>query len=410
MVLAHLLLKSNFDFSVAHINYQLRGKDSALDADLVKTWCNENRVRFFYREAPTSIYEGSGSVQMAARAFRYTFFEELREEFGFNKVVLAHHLDDSLETFLFNLTKGTGLNGLTGISIQNGSVVRPLMFATKEEIVDYAKREGIVWREDKSNQKNDYQRNKIRNQVIPVLKNINPALLKTFSRNVERLEHVQRLLFTEREVVKKSFLKEDKQYLYLSMSWFDEKKGGVAVLTEILSDFGFNYFQVSDVVEAYRNRSVGAQFSSETYMLNLDRDRLVITSKRKGTVTNQQLSIPGTTDTELGLFKTDIISGHQLPESHDSNTVFFDFDALGNPLVVRNWEQGDFFIPLGMRGKKKVSDYMIDTKIPVSLKKDVLVLESPHGLCWIVGMRTDERFKVQESTKRMLRINFHPYV
>ena len=410
MVLAHLLLKLRFDFSVVHINYQLRGKDSALDTELVKTWCNENSVRFFYREAPKSIYEGSDSVQMAARAFRYAFFEELKRKFGFNKVVLAHHLDDSLETFLFNLTKGTGLHGLTGISEQNGSVVRPLMFATKEQIISYAKQESIKWREDKSNEKNDYQRNKIRNKVIPVLKDINPALQKTFSRNMERLKHVQCLVDTECEKIKESFLKEDKQHLYLSMRWFDEKKGGVALLIEILADFGFSYFQVNDIVEAYRNRSVGAQFTTETCILHLDRDQLVMTSNQREIEINQQLSVPGNTETEMGLLKTEIISGNELPKSPDSNTAYLDFDVLGDSLLVRNWEQGDFFIPLGMKGKKKVSDYMIDTKIPVSLKKDVLVLESPGGLCWIVGMRIDERFKVQESTKRVLRINFHPYV
>ncbi|WP_421898581.1 tRNA lysidine(34) synthetase TilS [Marinoscillum sp.] len=403
MVLAHLMLKSDFRMGVAHVNYRLRGEDSDADEALVRDWCQAHEVPFFLHRVAPGIYDAKESIQMVARNERYTFFDRLCDEQGFIKVATAHNANDNLETVLLNLTKGTGIHGLTGIALKGDRLIRPLLFATKEEVYKYARSEQITWREDVSNQKNDYQRNLIRNEVVPLLKKINPALEATFHDTLLRLQGTARLL---QQAVEHRQAVEKEGRLLLNVEWYQGHPDHLVMLAELIKPYGFGFADARDLSGAIMSGLPGKLFYSSTYEINLDRGQLYITSKEEATECVEILVPKDEGAVSAGPFGVQLsyLSGNELPNHDPATTAFFDPDELTFPLKLRRWEQGDAFYPLGMEGKKKVSDFMIDSKIPVTLKKEVLVLESDGRIAWIVGHRIDNRFKITSKTARMLKL------
>ncbi len=403
MVLAHLMLQSGFSMGVAHVNYRLRGDDSEEDEALVRDWCHAHEVPFFLHRADPAIYDARESIQMVARKERYSFFDQLRNKQGFTKVATAHNANDNLETVLLNLTKGTGIHGLTGIAMEGPGLIRPLLFATKEEIYAFARSEAISWREDVSNQKNDYQRNLIRNEVVPLLKKINPALESTLQDTLLRLQGTAQLL--EQAVEVKKAVETEGRWL-LNVEWYQGHPDQLVILTELIKPYGFGFADARDLSGAILSGQPGKLFYSGGYEMNLDRGQLYIT-RRVDTSVEGEVMVPKDEGTvSVGAFNIHLtyFSGNELPPHDPTTTAFFDPDELTFPLKLRPWKQGDAFYPLGMAGKKKVSDFMIDSKIPVTLKKEVLVLESDGQIAWIVGHRIDNRFKVTSKTARMLKL------
>ncbi len=406
MTMAHLFLQSPYPFVVSHINFGLRGEESHKDEAFVRNWCDTHKIKCFVQHAPTKIFEGKDSIQMAAREFRYQYFDDLIHKEGFHKLATAHHLDDSLETVLFNMIKGTGLRGLKGINPINRDIIRPLLFAGKEEIKAYAKEATIQWREDATNETDNYQRNKIRHQVIPVLKSINPALMRSFNSVVQRVTDAQDLV----EETTKNLLKVHKNVengvVRIGLDWLKQYRNPGSIFNEILREYGFSYSRVEQIQSAVLSGTSGKLFYSDLYELNVDRDQLIIREKESFHFKDTTLRIPGVTIIGNRWIDADVIAGNEIGDVHDPCVAYLDLDKLTTPTVAY-WEEGETFYPLGMKGKKKVSDFMIDSKIPLTLKKDVLILKSEGEIAWIIGYRLDDRFKVTSDTRKMLRLQLH---
>ncbi len=406
VVLAHLLHEAGIPFAIAHCNFRLRGSDSDGDEVFVKNLAKQLGVEIFVRRFDTRKFaEKHGiSIQMAARELRKEWFGSLMKNEGFDAIATAHHLNDSLETVLFNLAKGTGIAGLKGIPPRQGNYIRPLMFATRQMIEKYANSHGIAWREDRSNETVKYHRNLIRHEVIPVLKKINPALESTFVHSMEKIIAASSV-FNEVVHEKKAILLESTGRGYrINKNKLLESHEFQIILYEILKPFGFNYSQTFNLVSALRSQP-GKVFESQEYLLTLDREYLFIDPKSENK--NGQKSIEERTrEVTAGRIKLTFekLNRKDVKLNADSNTAFLDYDKLEFPLVLRPWKKGDFFIPLGMKGKKKVSDFMIDEKIPLNLKNQVMVLQSGKNLVWIAGYRIDDRYKITDKTRRIYKV------
>lgn len=404
IVLCHLLQEMSQKFAIAHCNFQLRGEESDKDEKLVQSLAEKYQVPYHVIRFETqSIADKKQiSTQMAARDLRYEWFEQLMTENDYSYLATAHHSNDLLETALFNFTKGTGIAGLRGIKRKKNKVIRPLSFANKKEILKYAKEQELVWREDASNESDKYHRNRIRNRIIPELKKINPSIEKTYMQNQERFESLELLLKSRTQSILKKFSTVKNDVHKLDMSWMDLKNGGLVILEDILRPYGFNLDQCKAIIIALSSYS-GKRFTSEQSELIVDRDQLVITPIEQDKIDlivhkkDESFAVDGQ---HFHLELSD-----QIPEIvADANMAFLDADLIHFPIKIRNWEEGDRFYPLGMQQQKKISDFMIDAKIPLNLKNKVLLFESNNNIFWVAGYRIDDRYKITESTKRTLII------
>ena len=403
VVLAHLLKKNGFDIGIAHCHFNLRGKDADTDQEFTKQLAKKMDVPFFTIKFETQTYADTRkvSIQMAARNLRYFWFEKLCTEEGFTQIAVGTHLTDNIETFLFNAIKGTGLSGLRGIKPVNGKVVRPLLTVTKEEIYQYANAENLTWREDESNKSIKYHRNKIRHNVLPVLKEINPNLEATFERNFKRLSRVDRFVQNEILLIWKSWIKPDKKGWRIDKSLIQNHEFADVVLTYQLGAFGFNPTQVADLQRAI-NGQPGSMISSKDYHIYIDRKEVFIQQKRFFAIPDQYqiTEFMGEIKKPIHLKFADL-HAQKIQFSTGNQAAYLDFDKLIFPLTLRKWKNGDSLKPFGMRGIKKVSDLLIDAKIPLHEKENVWVLESNNEICWVVGIRSSEKFKVTDKTKRV---------
>jgi tRNA(Ile)-lysidine synthase len=408
MVMAHLFKSATFKFAIAHCNFQLRGKDSDEEASLVKQLALDWKVPFHSIRFDT-IKEGKKqkkSIELIARELRYNWFEALSTAFNYKYIATAHHLNDSIETVIYNLTKGTGIRGLHGIPIKNKKIIRPLSFATRREIEAYAKDNNILYREDASNFLLEHNRNRIRQEVIPSLKIINPALEQTFSNTLFYLKEAELLFNWAIAEKKKNLVKIIGEGLKISIVDLMNEAAKATILFEIINDFGFNSHQVPQIISAINH--VGAKFYSKTHQLLIDRQFLILI-KLEETIAvfeeikdlNQQVSVYGYN-----------IHFERLPHiptnlNQGSDTAIIDANKVKWPLIIRNWKKGDRFQPLGMKGKsKKVKDYLRDQKISRLDKEKVLLLESDGKMIWLINYRQDERFKVGKNTKETIMIHF----
>ena len=404
---------SRLCFAVAHCNFQLRGIDSENDKLFVERLCQENNVVFHTKTFDTKAYAKKNkiSIEMAARTLRYEWFESLRQELSFDYIATAHHLNDSIETVLLNLTKGTGISGLKGISAKKEHIIRPMLFASRQDIDTYVAEKNLSWREDSSNASNDYQRNLIRNQVVPLLKKINPNLDETFARNLERFQSLEADFRKNLSHFRTTVMREENGVFYLKIANIKYWQSANYYLEELLKEFGFNYFQSKEIFNSLDGLS-GKVFHAENYTLLKDREELVI---------SPPLSSEKTISLSISLEE---INKHQTFEFLDkklrftvlnieefdinferNNAIFFaDFDKIMFPITLRTWQEGDWFIPLGMKGKKKISDFLIDKKTPLNLKKNIFLLTSQDAILWVVNHRTDDRFKLTNSTQKVLKV------
>lgn len=403
MVLLHLFHKTGFDSGVAHCNFCLRAAESDADEALVNETAASLGIPFFSKSFDTSAYaEKHGiSIQMAARDLRYEWFQTLAASKGYTLIATAHHLEDSFETVIHNLTRGTSVSGLRGIKPQNEMVIRPLLDFTKDEIAQWARQNDIAWREDTSNKEVYYKRNFIRHQVTPLLKQLNPDLLNTFKDTAKRNAEVETFFLEGMEQLRQTAVRKDETFFYLPKS----KVSGPYVLEHLLKPFGFNYSQCEEMLRAFNEHS-GRQFVSKTHRLTVDREELVVDLRELAEFKEQFIDAPE--DRELTIREVT----YELKQSYppldkgcfNEANALLDMEKLDFPLKIRSWREGDQFQPLGMSGKKKLSDFMIDRKIPVNLKRHIRVVESAGEIVWVVGLRIDDRFKVTPKTKAIFSL------
>lgn len=402
-VLAYLCKKTQLQFSLAHCNFSLRGDESDLDEAAVRKLGELLGVKVLSTTFSTQVYakENGLSIQMAARELRYRWFEELQEQQGFDFVLTAHHADDDLETFLINLTRGTGLEGLTGIPARNNFIVRPLLGFSRKEIENYARENGISWREDSSNSSTKYFRNKIRHEVIPRLEELNPMMLERFKKTRQHLEQSSQLLEDYISVVFSRTAKEFPGGYSFNIKMLNSIPHTDALLYELFKTFGFTQWE--DVVHLL-DAQPGKLVFSKTHRLIRDREELLLTKipPEESPVYEipegeEVIMLPMGT---LQFEKVEEISGE------NKNMIFVDRKKLRFPLLVRKWQKGDFFHPFGMEGKKKLSKYFKDKKLSLPEKENCWFLCSDTAIVWVMGYRPDSRFKVDRDTEEIFKITF----
>ncbi len=401
MVLAYLFKQSDYEFGIAHCNYQLRGAESDGDETHVREFAGKNYIPFFTKRFDTKAVanENGWSTQMAARELRYKWFEEIREKNGYDLIAVAHHRDDSVETFLLNLIRGTGIAGVQGIKVRYNKVIRPLLFTDKEEITHYSIVKKIAYREDQSNTSLMYKRNRIRHQVIPILKELNPSLIDTILQNTAYLTNVERVYLNEIERQKEQLLHVKGDEIYISIEGLKVLNPAEAYLYEFIKPFGFK--KVDDIIRNLDGES-GKQFFSDTHRLIKDRNELIISpiSENDAEIEffiqkeDEKIEKPAQLK-----FKTLPIENFELKKS--KNLAALDFDKIEFPLTLRKWQKGDYFFPLGMKGKKKLSDFFTDQKLSLLEKENAWILCSGSEIIWVVNQRLDDRFKVTDNTKKV---------
>lgn len=406
MVMLNLFRECEYEIGVAHVNFQLRGRESDEDEKLVEESCARLSIPFYTKRFETSQYaEGKSlSIQMAARNLRYVWFNELIDEHHFDLIATAHHLNDSIETVLLNFSRGAGLEGYDGIAPKNKKIIRPMLFATREEIEQYAKGNCIVWHEDKSNATDDYQRNFIRHQVVPLLKELNPSLENSFHESIEKTSGATELFALGILYWKEKFETRKDEQIHLAKKGIYESTNEAGLLWNLIKEYGFNIDQCLQVVKSTRGQP-GKKFLSLNYELVIDREHLII-SKHVYEVGDVIIE-KGQLQAMRGKYTLDIGAAKSMEINKDHSLALLDVDKLQFPLLWRKWKQGDSFFPLGMNHKKKLSDFFVDERISIADKEMITVLESASEIVWVVGHRIDDRFKITESTTRVIRFALH---
>lgn len=403
IVMCELFHQAKFPFAIAHCNFQLRGDEANGDEELVKGLGGKYGVQVFVNRFETQKHAAANllSIQLAARQLRYQWFEELRKELGYNLIATAHQLNDNIETIIFNLTKGTGIRGLRGIPVRQGNIIRPILFATRQQIEAFRQENELSFREDSSNAEDKYTRNKIRHHVIPLLKEINPSLENTIADKIELFTELETLY--EKEIKKSTaqlFLKK-KTDILIPIAKLKKTKNAASVLYEYLKDFGFNNEQTGDMLASI-NAGAGKQFISPTARIIKDRRHFILTRLAEK---EQSVQIINETDTLVkfagGTLKLSIVTEIK----PDKAVGFLDKAKLEFPLLLRPWKAGDYFYPFGMKmKKKKLKKFLTDEKVPVHQKENTWVLESNKKIVWVIGYRIDERFKVKDGTSGILKL------
>ncbi|HPF97662.1 MAG TPA: tRNA lysidine(34) synthetase TilS [Mangrovimonas sp.] len=404
VVLAHLCAQLQLNISLVHCNFNLRGNESDEDESFVLQLAEDLELEVFVESFETETYaqEHKISIQMAARELRYVWFEELASQLHYDYILTAHHADDNLETFLINLSRGTGLDGLVGIPEKNGKLVRPLLPFSREEIQIFAGKNQIKWREDSSNASTKYLRNKLRHDVIPKLKAVNPQFLQNFSKTQQHLRESKQFLDSiSEEIVGKVVDRVDGDVKYFNIEKIKSFNHFKTVLYQLFKDCGFN--QWNDIEELL-DAQTGKYVLSKTHRLLKNREYLVLSNLpedgRKATL--KIFEGDESIETSLGTLTLEDVNamGQSI-----SQIVYVDKDLLKFPLTVRHWEKGDYFYPFGMQGKKKLSKFFKDEKYSALEKEKALVLCSKDNIVWVLNKRLDNRFKVTQDTQNILKIS-----
>lgn len=404
MVMVDLFHKLSFEIVIAHCNFQLRGVESFEDQNFVQNYAEANEIKLFVTQFDTEAFakDYKLSTQVAARELRYNWFYELLETEKFDYVLTAHHADDNLETFLINLVRGTGLDGLTGIPAQNENVIRPLLIFSRQEIEQYAKENNIDWREDSSNASDKYLRNKIRHNLVPILKELNTDFLSSFHKTQVYLQESKTMVEDASIMVYQQVAKESGEDIHFDLNKLQQLPNYKSYLYQWLREFGFLAWEdIYDLVESQSGKQV---FSNEFRLLK-NRDFLILSpiniedKKEEYYIFKDQKEI----DSPLNLSFSKVADIGIV----SNRAIFVDEDKLHFPLVLRRWDEGDTFQPFGMEGKsKKVSKIFKDEKLSLIDKENIWLLCSDDTIVWIIGIRQDERFKIEKTTKKRVQIQW----
>ena len=411
VVLTHLFAQEYDHWAIAHANFQLRAEESKQDEEYVKQLAEKYRVPFYSHsfEVQKHAEQQQLSIQMAVREVRRAWFRELQAQHIFDYIALAHHHNDQLETLLLNLAKGSGIAGLRAMLPKNDVWIRPLLFATKEDITAYAQENQLTWREDRTNKTVKYQRNWVRHRVIPALQEINPSLLQTTQSTVERLREVEAVFQAEVARVKKKAFSEKGEEIFIRKKILLEHPQAASLLTDWLSPYGFLWAEGQQIMAAIqRDSQSGLQFVSSTHQLWFERDNLVITPQAdQPEIISQSHEEGQVTPTNRGQLEADILDRTDYQIKTVASVAALDYERLQFPLELRTWQAGDAFQPLGMNHRKKISDFLIDTKVPLYQKQDVLVLLSAGEIIWVVGRRIDHRYRITNKTRKVYELSWN---
>lgn len=409
VVLCDLYHHAKIDFVIAHCNFGLRAEESNEDEEFVINLAKKYQVPLFKTNIPTKQYaeEMGISIQMSAREQRVNWFKKLCTENGFEFYATAHHSDDAVETYLINQIRGTGISGLHGILPKQGALIHPLLFASRENITQYVKANNLGWREDSTNAQTKYLRNKIRHQVLPLLQELNGGIKQTFIENMNRIHETEQIYLQKIEELKKDLLFKTKEGWSIPIEKLKSQAQASTVLYEFLKEFGFNFSQCKQVLQENEFSQAGALFFSSNYQLLRDRNDLLIKE-----IYNPQIleySIDATMHLIEEPIKLKIESSENTDIISDKAIAKLDADLLQYPLKIRKWKQGDYFYPLGMKGRKKLlSDFFIDVKINRFEKENIWILCSEDKIVWLIGYRIDNRFKISSKTTKTIIINSLP--
>jgi tRNA(Ile)-lysidine synthase len=407
VVLLHILRRLGYECVAAHCNFQLREKESDRDELFVHQFCQEMKVSLHSITFDTKTYaEANGiSIEMAARELRYNWFNDLLKKEKANVIAVAHHADDSIETLLLNLVRGTGLKGLTGIPVKNGKVIRPLLCCSRSEILDYAMEFQLAYVEDSTNAENDFKRNKIRNLVIPMLEEINPSVRQTLYTSTVRFDGTFKVYENAVKDIMRNLMVLEGDIHRISIAKLMKTPDVPTILYELLQKYGFSASTVEDISENLNDVS-GKQFFSAAYRLVKDREWLLVSPIHM--VNNEEAIIDEEAcelnqPVKIRIEKLNIEEMEQI--STEKKTAVFDAGKLKFPLKIRKWKNGDVFVPFGMKNNKKLSDFFIDNKFSLLDKEKVYILESDGQIMWVMGYRTDNRFRIDSTTRKVIRIS-----
>ncbi len=403
MVLAYLCTKSNLDFAIAHCNFGLRGEESDADEKFVKEFSEQLKKKYFVIHFDTMGYvtKNKVSVQMSARELRYQWFAKLTQENNYKSIVMAHQADDNLETFLINLSRGTGINGLTGIPEQTDKIARPLLKFTREQVLAYAKKENLTWREDSSNQETKYLRNKIRHELVPMLKELHPTFLDNFQKTQEYLQETAEIAETHFVRLKQNLFKENKNNIAIKVTSLLELNPLKAHIYSLFKAYGFTAW--NDILGLLHATS-GKEVRSKTHRLLRDREYLLL--QKIGQDGIRLYKIEENTTKIKEPIEISILQVGGVEKTSDS-ILYIDKKTLKYPLTLRKWKKGDYFYPLGMKGKKKLSKFYKDEKIDIFSKEKQWLLCSREDIVWVIGKRSDNRFRVTKNTKQIVKLTMY---
>lgn len=406
MAMATLFLQNNIPFAVGHCNFQLRGEEADKDELLVSEWCKQHNVVFHNTRFDTKakVEEWKKGIQETARILRYEWLEFVRKEQGYSFIATAHHANDNAETLLMNLFKGTGISGLHGIRPKNGHIIRPILFAKKQDIAAYALEQNVPYRDDASNASDKYRRNDIRLNVIPAIEKSFPGVITNLNNSIKRFTEAEMLYNKAIEQERKKLLELRGKDFYIPVKKLEKREPLHTICYELFLPFGFVPGQVNDIVSLLSSES-GHYVSSPTHRVIRNRDFLIITVFDTRETDLIAIDTIPTTFRAGGKEYRFQYKDKPATISIDEMTACINLSKLEQPLLLRKWKQGDYFYPLGMgMKKKKLSKFMVDKKIPLHEKENVWVLESNKRIVWVAGFRLDERFKVTPSTEKVLTV------
>ncbi len=402
VALLHILTQLGYQCIAAHCNFHLRGEESDRDQKFAQSFCKALNVKFVHIDFDTQVHAQAQniSIEMAARELRYNWFEQLRKQYDAQAIASGHHLDDNIETSLLNLIRGTGLKGLTGMPMKNGYIVRPLLACTQAEIQSYLQAHQLNFVTDSTNLETDFVRNKIRHQLIPLMESINAEFRKTAANTLQILAETYDIFQEHISTIRDEICIREKEQLKIDVTKLKQFAHPHTILYEILKDFNFNPAQIRQINEALDAES-GKNFYSKSHCALKDRNFIIVQPMDIQLVDDKSdLTLASANNIAFEIFEVD----EQFTISRDRYKVHLDAEKLSFPLKVRTWQAGDYFYPLGMKGKKKLSDFFIDLKINLFDKAKVQVVVSGEDIVWVVGWRLDERFKVSATTKSVVEI------
>lgn len=398
VALLHILLSLHYECMAAHCNFHLRGEESERDEQFVRSLCGEWRVPLHVRQFDTEAYARANrlSIEMAARDLRYAWFRELAAREQAQAVAVAHHADDQAETVLMNLVRGAGLRGMCGMPVRNGLVVRPLLCCTRKSIEDYLRTKQIPFVTDSTNTQTDYKRNKFRHIVLPMLEQINPGIRQTLAEERDHFAGYRQMVQAYMEQAAARLVHQTDGRLHIDTAGLLREPAPETVLYELLLPYGFNATQARQL-HAALDGTPGKRFESPTHYAIKDRAEIII-----GRRTDCEEAKPTIKTNVRNRRPTEIFP------AADADVAFFDADKLRSPLSVRHWQAGDVFYPIGLKGKKKISDFFTDCKLDVQQKQEVWLVLSGKEVAWVAGHRIDERFKVGAETTRVAEVRLVP--
>ena len=410
MVLMSLAREAGYCFAVAHCNFHLRGEESDGDELLVEREVRKMGVPYHVAHFDTygEVASTGVSIEMAARRLRYAWFDELCDANGYSAVVIAHHIDDSIETHFINMLRGTGARGLAGIASRNGRVVRPLLFATREEIEAYASQNNIPFRVDSSNMSMKHLRNRVRHEVVPMLKGLNPHFTTIMQRNMAHLGQAQNFIDASMAIIKRAVLSDDRGVVRIDVAAIDASLPRNFVIYEILSsEFGFRREMVTDICVALDNGATGRRFFAVDRVAVVDRDAILVMPIAEDDDVEIKVDNDAVSATLGGVkFSFEMLAMADVATlNQGADVALLDADRVTFPLTIRRWREGDAMVPFGMAGRKKISDMLIDAKVSLVEKREQYLLLSDGDVTWLVGRRIDNRYAVRKDTLRVLRVS-----